>query len=256
MGKAPTQSAGPTLDSVVAAVRQLLAPFVAVDDAMSALALAAVRVVSHPAVVSTTAHASTTQIRDGVLTTVSDTGSPARRVDALQRELGSGPAIDALKHDGAIRSRELRSDPRWPEFGVQAADQLGVHSVLCVRIEVADDGLLACVNLYSTESNAFSRDDEAAALLLATHGALALSAALRRLEVEHLRAALATNRTIGTAVGVLMTSELLTQDQAFGLLRIASQHANRKVVDIAQEIVDTGSLEAVVRVEPNTTRRK
>jgi GAF domain-containing protein len=244
------------LDSVVAIGRELLAPFAALDDALSALARAAARVVSRPAQLPTTAGASTTQIRDGVLVTVGSTGELARGIDARQRDLGSGPALDALAQDGPIRSNQLSSDPRWPEFGVRAAADTGVHSVLCVRIHVADDELVAGMNLYSTEPNAFTRDDEAALQLLATHGALALAAALRRQEVEHLRAALATNRTIGTAVGVLMTSELLTQDQAFGLLRIASQHSNRKVVDIAQEIVDTGSLEAVVRVAPNASRRK
>jgi hypothetical protein len=40
-----------------------------------------------------------------------------------------------------------------------------------------------------------------------------------------------------------MTRYGLTRDQAFDLLRIASQHRNRKLSDIATEVAETGALE-------------
>ena len=48
---------------------------------------------------------------------------------------------------------------------------------------------------------------------------------------------MATNREIGAAVGILMATHNITQDQAFELLSNASQRLNRKLRDIASGIV-------------------
>ncbi|HST46317.1 ANTAR domain-containing protein [Jatrophihabitans sp.] len=62
-------------------------------------------------------------------------------------------------------------------------------------------------------------------------------------KIENLHCALNTNREIGTAMGVLMARHQLTAEQAFSLLRRASQHSHRKVVALAAEVVQTGMLE-------------
>jgi hypothetical protein len=61
-------------------------------------------------------------------------------------------------------------------------------------------------------------------------------------QVANLEIALSSNRDIGTAIGILMNSHLVTQDQAFTMLRTASQHGHRKLRDIANEVIFTGSL--------------
>jgi DNA-binding response OmpR family regulator len=60
--------------------------------------------------------------------------------------------------------------------------------------------------------------------------------------VGQLRQALQTNRTIGTAVGMVMTQFGLDQQRAFQVLVRSSQQGNRKLNDIAAEVVRTGSL--------------
>jgi AmiR/NasT family two-component response regulator len=55
-------------------------------------------------------------------------------------------------------------------------------------------------------------------------------------------AALQSNRDIGAALGVLMARMLVTREQAFDLMRIASQRTNRKLRDIAADVLDTGTL--------------
>jgi len=60
--------------------------------------------------------------------------------------------------------------------------------------------------------------------------------------VGQLRRALQTNRTIGTAVGMVMTQFGLDQQRAFQVLVRSSQQGNRKLNDIAAEVVRTGSL--------------
>ncbi|HEX6757281.1 MAG TPA: response regulator [Propionibacteriaceae bacterium] len=60
--------------------------------------------------------------------------------------------------------------------------------------------------------------------------------------VGQLRKALQSNRTIGTAVGIVMAHYGLEQQRAFQVLVRASQQNNRKLNDIAAEVVRTGSL--------------
>jgi DNA-binding response OmpR family regulator len=61
-------------------------------------------------------------------------------------------------------------------------------------------------------------------------------------EAANLRSALTSNRQIGAAVGILMQQRMLTADDAFALLRTTSQHANRKLRDVAADVVETGAL--------------
>lgn len=60
---------------------------------------------------------------------------------------------------------------------------------------------------------------------------------------EHLQRALASNREIGAAMGILMIEHKLTGDQAFDLLRRVSQHSHRKLAALAAEVAQTGTLE-------------
>jgi hypothetical protein len=39
-----------------------------------------------------------------------------------------------------------------------------------------------------------------------------------------------------------MASPKVTRDQAFDLLRMASQHSNRKLADVAERVAETGAL--------------
>lgn len=68
--------------------------------------------------------------------------------------------------------------------------------------------------------------------------------ALNRAEdkVANLERALASNRQIGAAMGILMTRLKLTDEQAFDLLRKTSQNRHRKLRDIAEEVTMTGEL--------------
>lgn len=45
-----------------------------------------------------------------------------------------------------------------------------------------------------------------------------------------------TNRRIGTAIGILMATEMVTEPEASKLLRQASNHLNRKLVELAEPV--------------------
>jgi signal transduction histidine kinase/DNA-binding response OmpR family regulator len=57
-----------------------------------------------------------------------------------------------------------------------------------------------------------------------------------------LRQALASNRLIGTAIGIVMARYGLTSDRAFHTLVRISQQSNRKLRDVADEIVAAGAI--------------
>jgi AmiR/NasT family two-component response regulator len=53
---------------------------------------------------------------------------------------------------------------------------------------------------------------------------------------------LGTRDVIGQAKGILMERRRLSAGDAFDVLRRASQRLNRRVVDVAQHLADTGEL--------------
>jgi len=59
---------------------------------------------------------------------------------------------------------------------------------------------------------------------------------------ENLRIALQTNRRIGIAIGILMALQKTTDTGAFELLAKASQRGNRKLRDVADEVIQIGCL--------------
>jgi AmiR/NasT family two-component response regulator len=117
-----------------------------------------------------------------------------------------------------------------------------MHSILSIRLTLDNDAHMAGLNLYSRRSHAFDEDAENVAQLLATHAGAVVSRQLARDKVTNLEVALASNREIGVAMGVLMTTYKITRDEAFDLLRIASQNGHRKLREIAIEVGDTGTL--------------
>jgi AmiR/NasT family two-component response regulator len=59
---------------------------------------------------------------------------------------------------------------------------------------------------------------------------------------QRLRSAMQTRDLIGQAKGILMERFKITGDQAFRVLVHASQTSNRKLAEIAEDLVDSGEL--------------
>ena len=188
-------------------------------------------------------HAAITRGRPGAFKTVAETSDLPLRVDTIQYDLGSGPCVDAIVDNTTYLCPELADEQRWPEFGRRAVEEAGVHSMLSYRMFLEGDDLIAGLNFYSSKPHAFDENAVTVGLLLATHGALAMSALRRGETAEHLARALESNREIGVAMGVLMSQHKITREQAFDLLRITSQHTHRKLSQIARDVADTGTLE-------------
>lgn len=66
----------------------------------------------------------------------------------------------------------------------------------------------------------------------------------QRTRARNLEQALDTNRAIGVAIGIVMAGQRCSADDAFALLRAASQSGNRKLRDVAAQVAYTGELPA------------
>jgi hypothetical protein len=179
----------------------------------------------------------------GEFESVGTTSETVRLVDEVQYDLRSGPCVDAALDSAVYLTGNLREDSRWPLFGKRAAGEYGVQSMLSFRMFFEDDDYIAALNLYSPERDAFDEQSCLTGLTLSTYGALAVTSTRRRDRVVNLERALESNRDIGVAIGVLMGLHRVTREQAFDLLRIASQAKHRKVRDLARDVAETGSLD-------------
>ena len=64
-----------------------------------------------------------------------------------------------------------------------------------------------------------------------------------RNKIQNLEAALVSARRIGAAIGIVMASHKVTEDQAFMILRRASETTSRKLRVVADDVLLTGDVE-------------
>ena len=160
-----------------------------------------------------------------------------RVVDALQEETGQGPCLDAVYQHVTVTVPDMATEHRWPAFA-RRAWQAGAASMLSFQLYVEDDNLGA-LNLYARSAWAFGEESEHVGLLFASHAAVAYDAARTH---SGLTRSIATRQLIGQAQGILMERHKITADRAFGLLVRVSQHDNRKLRDVAEQLVLSGAL--------------
>jgi GAF domain-containing protein len=163
----------------------------------------------------------------------------AKGLDETQFAEHEGPCLDAFRTGNAFRIRDFTSDNRWPSYSEQAIAR-GASSMLSIPL-TSQGNLIGALNFYSRKPNAF--DAEAASLgqVVAGHVGLAsqVSAAFFRHRdlAEQLAEAMKSRAVIEQAKGVLMALHSIDADAAFDMLRSDSQNNNRKLRDVATDVV-------------------
>jgi GAF domain-containing protein len=172
----------------------------------------------------------------GRVRTRAATDDLVRSLDDLQYRLGEGPCLDALRVGRIVSVPKLADDGRWPRYVAEATSTTELKAQLAVRLSLdEEEEVLGGLNMYSTHSPDLDPDAEGVAELFATHAAIALG---RAQELGGLQSALASRRTIGQGVGILMERYQMSEDRAFAFMTRASSHGNVKLRDLAQELVD------------------
>ena len=225
----------PGLASQLAAVARALASELSVDLTLQRLVEMA------GAIVPGCHHAGVSVLRRGRPETPAATDEVPAEVDRIQYEAGEGPCLSAVLEWPTYRTGDLSAETRWPRFAGPAAERTGVLSVLACRLFTEGD-TVGALNLYSRERDGFDDEAEAIGTILAAHAALVFARTRERERIAGLEQALVSNRSIGMAIGILMAIRRIGQDEAFDLLRTVSQRTNRKLREIADEVVHTGQL--------------
>ncbi|HEV2809113.1 MAG TPA: GAF and ANTAR domain-containing protein [Acidimicrobiales bacterium] len=175
-------------------------------------------------------------------TTAVFTDEQAREIDQAQYDTGRGPCLDAWRTKRPIRLDDLdRVDADYGEYA-SACMGHGIQSTLSMPLIAADRGVGA-LNFYSATTAGFSADDEQLAGDLASAASAVLANTVAYWGAydlsQQLTEAMQSRAVIEQAKGMLMAkSPELSSEDAFDLLRRASQRENLKLRDIAQRIVD------------------
>ncbi|SHN71077.1 GAF domain-containing protein [Geodermatophilus obscurus] len=165
----------------------------------------------------------------------------ALRADQLQYQLGVGPCLDAVWHQDSFHIDDLTTEQLYVDWSRRVVAEIGIRSSLSLQLFTDPDNVvsLGALNLYSPQPGSFDTDTRAEAVAFAAHAAIALHSAQTE---AHLRSGMVTRTVIGQAEGILMERLKITADQAFGVLSRVSQHRNRKLRDVAQNLVETGEI--------------
>jgi len=162
-------------------------------------------------------------------------------VAQIAGQVGDSPGFAAFAKVAAVCSNDLASETRFVDYARQILSRTAIRSVLSVPLRM-NDLALGVLTLYSARPGAFDLEAISRASLVAEHAAIAVEAARSDDRADHLEAALAHSRTIGAAIGILVERHRIVPEDAFRQLRETSQHTNRKLADVAADLVETGAL--------------
>ena len=191
--------------------------------------------------------ASVTVADDDGYRTAAATSPVASAVDAAQYETGQGPSIDALTT--SVVYAPAFPDERYPALGSRPYD-LGVRSAVSYHLSASSpasaDPVEGSLTAYGLVDSAFDDAAREIGLVLAAHASIATRAAGGRERLEQagqeLRRALMSRDVIGQAKGILMERLKVTPDDAFDILRRASQRLNLKLRQVAADLTLTGEI--------------
>ena len=174
-------------------------------------------------------------------------------VDDIQYNVcREGPCITAALEHRTVRSGSLGGERRWPRFGPRAG-RLGVHSALSLPMLMSNK-IIGAINVYAHGKDVF--DAHAAELgelfakpaAVAVHNARILADAIAL--TGQLQKALSTRPTIDQAIGIIRGRTGRSAEDALAQLRSISQADQRKLADVAQDIVDEAVRRARARKNP------
>ena len=170
-------------------------------------------------------------------------GAMALAADELQYEHGYGPCMDAGRGGVLLRIDDMTTETRWADYVAHVLAASPVRSSLSVPLPY-QGAAIGALNSYSTRPFAFASPES---LRAGTDVAEVIAVAVANADAHaqlfdqarNMRVAMESRSVIEQAKGVLMAQRHVDPDQAFEILREASQRYNRKLRDIAAGIVES-----------------
>jgi hypothetical protein len=161
--------------------------------------------------------------------------------DRAEQAAGSGPCLEATEHRSLLTVPDVEAAARWPEWRA-ATLEAGFGGAAAVPASMPEGSHLElAINLYRVEPGDWDADVLRDVEQLAQDAGRVVAVAARFEEQARvntdLKQAMASRTTIDQALGVIMAQNRCSPEEAFGILRRASQHRNSKLRDVAAQIV-------------------
>ena len=183
-------------------------------------------------------HASVMTMRAGEKPTCeAATDQIARHIDDLEGELGEGPCLDAILTQSFECDPDITDGSAWPRLAERVVAETPVRGMVGYRILVGDRKAGA-LNLFSDTAGALTPEAGSVGAIMAAFASVALAAAAEHESARSLRDALDSNREIGKAIGLLMATNGISDEEAFAMLREASSRLNVRLALVARRLVD------------------
>ena len=177
------------------------------------------------------------------VTTMASSDTRASQVDEIQYAHDEGPCLHALASGQVVVVDDLACDDRWGGYQMPALGH-GIRSSMSLPLHT-DSEVVGALNIYATRAWTFGPPEQLVGGRFADEASRALTLAMRLAEhsemSQHLQTALASRAVIDQALGIIMGQNRCTADEAFGVLRTASQNRNVKLRDIAADMVTSVS---------------
>jgi GAF domain-containing protein len=186
------------------------------------------------------ADVSVTLLQDGQVASAAFTGPLAAQLDERQYESGFGPCMDAATSGTTITIDDTAHSASYPDFSRSAARK-GVRHTMSIGLPVQRQ-IIGALNVYGTDDTPFDEAKQELATAFASYAAVAVAnagvyASTAQL-AANLQRALDSRAVIDQAKGILMARHGMSADAAFDRLSKESQLNNRKLRDIAADLVD------------------
>jgi len=164
------------------------------------------------------------------------TDDTAAFVDRLEWESGEGPCVDAIMTQRFEWDPDITTDPVWPRLAKRVLTETSVRGMIGYRI-IVSERKVGALNVFSDTAGALTREDADLGAILVSFASVAITAAGQREEAAGLRAGMLSNREIGKALGMLMTTHDISDREAFERLRQASNRLNTRLAEVARGMV-------------------
>jgi GAF domain-containing protein len=208
------------------------------DDALTSMLQRLVLLAEHT--LSGVDSVSITVAQNGRYRTSNTTGETALAIDSAQYEQDDGPCLQAMHTKKQLQVAVGTDTARWPLVDEQAR-QSGIAAILSTPLIRAPDDAIGALNIYASGKAAFDDSELRTAGIVSEHASILVGNALDLMSAaqlnQQMREAVASREIIGEAKGIIMERQSCTRDEAFDVLRRASQRENRKLRDLAEELV-------------------
>jgi GAF domain-containing protein len=188
----------------------------------------------------------------GGLRVIASSDERMRLLELFELQGAQGPCLDAFSTGRAVQASAADSRIRWPAFAPHASDA-GFRIMCAVPLRVRTD-VIGALNLFRGTDEPFTDAEMDIAQAMGEMAAIGLiqERALRErtLLTEQLQAALTSRVVIEQAKGMLAEYLTMTVDDAFQLLRNHARERNRKLSDVASDVVNRKIQSAALTTRP------